>query len=533
MPALLDIIYSSDASPAAPDFLGYAFQGSDLVISAEGYADFIAAGHDFLRDSDGCYLHVHPLASGERLFSTDFHGYFPLFYYRHDTHWLVSPSFEVLARAAHQRGLPLTLRDHQLQAWSSPAPLTQMPVSACTPFNEIDMLSYDQEIITGPSGLRLRQRRRNVSADSYADALAGLIATWGGRILTILDGGMAIRADLSGGVDSRTVLAVIYWTLQSAGRLDLLSSDSIFVNSHPGMIGDYEVASSISQKLGFPLNNPQRRPYVMASDDEAFATWKQYNLARYSPHILPLTTLDSAIVTFNGVGGEEHRPFYERFGRGSLGQYIAAYRATFPDMLAFGRWMGDLHEDIDLPVPPYDHRMPASIRHYRRHRSRHHTAKQPVNEFMGVILGSRVAYDCVSFLEPAAVQANQFLFDIMINCHETLARMPYDLPEKAPQPTNFAGLTRLHALEPPVSGRIWRRPAVPAKATPKGRNLPLRAAVEAALCRREVRDLMGAALVDSARAQLDRLTPNNNLHQNGHLLHYALLVDVVSRYRSA
>ena len=533
MPALLDILYSSDAAPAAPDFLGYAFQGNDLVIGAEGYADFIAASHEFLPDSDGCYLHVQPLAGGERLFSTDFHGYFPLFHYRAGTEWLISPSFEVLARAAHQRGLPLTLRRHQLQAWSSSAPLLQMPVSTHTPFDEIGLLSYDQEIIAGPSGLRLRQRRRSGPANGYASALAGLIATWGGRILTILEGGMAIRADLSGGVDSRTVLAVLYWTLQQSGRLDLLSSDSILINSHPGMTGDYEVASAIGRELGFPLNNPKRRTYVMASDDEAFTTWKQYNLARYSPHILPLTTLDSEIITFNGVGGEEHRPFYEKFGRGSLGQYITAYHEIFPDLPDFGRWMGDLHDDVDLPAPPYDHRMPAAIRHYRRHRGRHHTAKQPASEFMGVILGSRAAYDCVSFLELAAVEANQLLFDIMINCHEALARMPYDAPEKAPRPVNFANLTRLGTLAPPIAGRIWRRSvALPAQPTPRGRNLPLQVAVEAALSRPEVQELLGPPLADSTRAQLARLTPGNNLHQDGHLLHYVLLVDVVSRYRS-
>lgn len=532
MPAFLDIVYASDTASINADFLGYSFQGSDLVIGPQGYTDFTASGRIFEADSDGCYLHVQPDRAGNTVFSTDFHGYFPLFYYQSGQHWIISPSFERVAQEAYRRGLPLTPRIHQLEAWKSKAHLLQSTTSARTPFDEIRLLSYDQEIIAGRE-LSIRQKNRIIASTSYATALADMIALWGGRILTILEGGMAIRADLSGGVDSRTVMAVLYWTLQHANRLELLHSDSVFVNSHPGMTDDYEIATAIGQAFGFPLNNPQRRPYVMTSDEEAFATWKQFNLARYSPHILPLTTLDSNIITFNGLGGGEQRAVYEVYGQGVFGSYLASQRQQFAAPADFQAWLGDTLDDLEIPINAADQKMRAAVRHYRRHRGRHHTAKQPASEFMGVILSSRSAYDCAFHLDTDAINSNQLLFDILINCNEPLTRMPYDQPHKAPQQINFDRLTQLEKIEPAPAGRIWREAQIshpPVKT--QGRNIPLRNAVEAALKSPEVRELVGEATLQKLQLQLAKLTPAKNLHQNGHLLHYVLLAEVVSRYRS-
>lgn len=161
----------------------------------------------------------------------------------------MSPSFEVLAKAAKRRGLPLTLRHHQLQAWRSPLSLLQMPTSPRTPFDEIAV--PDEDIVAGPAGLSLRARNCVAPAGGYGAALSEMISTWGDRILTIVDGGMAICADLSGGVDLRAVFSVLYRTLHQSGRLDLLDGGRVFVNSSPRMVEDFEIAKSIAAKMGF------------------------------------------------------------------------------------------------------------------------------------------------------------------------------------------------------------------------------------------------------------------------------------------
>nr|WP_138918264.1 hypothetical protein [Paracoccus sp. TRP] len=527
-----DIIFTSDGSQIESAFFGYGFQGTDLVIGHEGFRAFTESGRRFQSDNDGCYLYVQADGSGNTIFSTDFRGYFPLFYYSSGSSWIVSPSFELVARAARRRNLPLTLCKAQLDAWKSNSALLQAPTSERTPFAEIRLLSYDKKIIAGDK-LIVSHRKRQPAHNSYETALSDLLAIWGGRIMTILDGGMAIRADLTGGVDSRTVFSVILHTLQMTGRCDFLSSEAILFNSDRRQQEDFAVACQISDFFGFPINNPNRRQYTLLEDETSYITWRRYNLARYSPHILPVASQDSTIITFNGVGGEDHRDFYESFGRGPLGEYIANFQPIFANPKDFGAWMGDLHADIDLPVTSYDSTMPAAVRHYRRHRSRHHTAKQPSSELMGVILGSRAAYECARFLDRDALHTNQLLFDIMINCSEDLAKLPYDQPEKAPQQINFDRLTRLKKIKPAQTGSIWRDPLAPSTTVKtQGRNIPLRKAVEEALRCPEVRELAGEAILQKLQQQLEKLTPTTNLHQNGHLIHYILLADVVCKYRT-
>lgn len=525
------IFLSSDQNHKTGQFYGYCFQGSDLVIGPGGYQDFIGAGRNFEPDCDGCYAMVEADATGS-VVSTDFHGYFPIFYYRFGKHWIVAHSFEIVAREAHSRGWALTMRQHQLLGWSSSAAMLLSSTSAHTPFDEVFLLSYDEEIRIENGLLMVRKKDRKPIFDSYDAALGHLLSSWGGRMMTILNAGMGIRLDLSGGVDSRTVFSVLLWTLKSTGRTDLLHSGDILVNSNPGMREDYEIAMTLSRKFGFPLNAPLRQKYVRIEADASFAIWKEYNLARYSPHILPLTTQDSDIFTFPGVGGEEHRNFYGYFSRGPLGEYVASYRNLFPDMTSFGAWMGDLHSDVDLPVSCYDINHPASVRHYRRHRGRHHTAKQPASEFMGVLLGSRASYECSSFFDLKALESNQLLFDIMLNCNETLAHMRYDKPSKAPQQVNLEHLTRLSDVIPLPPGIVWRRQRqVDDSVSSAGSNVRLKAEVETALSRPDVIEILGENGVAKVRAQLADLKPSNNLHQNGHMFHFALLTEVVCRYR--
>ncbi len=535
MSSMLDFFVSSASIPREPSFIGYAFQGTDLIIGPDGYAEYIASGRNFAEDCDGCYFIINPDAVGNVVFSTDFHGYFPLFYYSHGEHWIVSPSFEVIAREAHIRGLPLTFRQHQFTSWSSSLAPFQSPTSDRTPFDEIRLLSYDAELVVRQKDLSVRAKERTLKSNSYQEALSEMIATWGGRIMTILNGKMAIRADLSGGVDSRTVLSLLYWALDKEAALELFNSDCILINSNSAMLEDYGIATAIGDKFNITINNLNRRQYVKISDEEAFLTWKRYNISRYSPHILPMISQESDIITFNGVGGEDHRAFYEGFGRGPFGEYFAKLQPTFSDQNAFATWMGDLYDDVDLPNSVYDNAIPASFRHYRRHRSRHHTAKQPVSEFMGVILGGWHSYECARHLDVTKLEDNQLLFDIMINCNHDLAKMPYDQPYKAPQQKNFDNLTRVNIAAPAPAGKIWR--GVTNQSAPispvKGRNIPLRKAVEEALIRPEVRRLIGEEVASKAKVQLSKLTPNNNLHANGHLFHYVLLADVVLRYRTS
>lgn len=531
---LIDLVFTSASGGAMPGFYGYAFQGTDFVIGQEGFDRFVRSGRTFDNEADGGYLRIEALDIETWKFSTDFRGYFPLFYYALGTEWIISPSFELVVKEAHRRGWPLTLRKHQLTPWKSPWAFVQMLTSKRTAFNEIYGAGYDEEIIVGAGGLAPKKRQLPIANTTYKDALEDLIATWGARVMSLVRNGMTLRVDLTGGVDSRTVMAFLLDLLQRNGAHDLLKSPSFLVNSQPNKPEDFSIAQAIGAAFDFPVNNPERKGYILVSDTDSFTAWRQYNLGRYSPHILPLPALDSGIITFNGIGGEEHRPFYDSFGRGSFGSFLTLYRQLFASDAQYGAWLADLLEDIDAPITLHDAQQPAATRHYRRHRSRHHTSKQPANEMMGVFLSSRLAFECAHHMTREAVEANQLLFDIMINCQSELAIMAYDKPGKEPKTDNFANLTRIeHSLSRP-SGRIWRAERKPGagKIEGGGRNTVLREEVLRALDKPGVVELLGEDQRQAAMRQIAMLTPTNNLHQSGHLLHYVLMVELVVDHRT-
>lgn len=530
---LLDILFTSYSESSPRGFWGYSFQETDFIIGQQGFDKFLDAGRSFSNEEDGCYLRIEAINSESTRFSTDFRGYFPLFYYSFDKEWIVSPSFELVVKEASRRGWPLTLREHQFIPWKSPWSLVQMLTSKRTAFNEVQALSYDEEIIVSTVGLTVRKRQISMINNNYKDALEDLIATWSARVMTLVGNGMTIRVDLTGGVDSRTVMAFILNLLERNKSHHLLNSDSFLVNSQTNKPEDYAVAKAISNTFKFPLNNPQRKKYSHVSAVDSFAAWKQYNLGRYSPHILPSPKQDSGIITFNGIGGEEHRPFYDSFGRGSFGFFLMIYRNLFLDEAQYGAWLADLLEDIDAPITLHDTLQSAATRHYRRHRSRHHTSKQPANEMMGVFLSSRLAFECAHHMESTALADNQFLFDIMISCSSDLALMPYDKPDKGPKKANFTNLTKIDNSKSKPLGQIWRSAEKQdAKNKCEDKNEILRQSVLEALSNPKVIEVIGEDQRNQAFQQVEMLKKDNNLHQSGHLLHFVMLSELIVNHKT-
>lgn len=529
-----ELLLTRDApTPIDDTFRGYAFQGGDLIIGAAGHTDFSAAGHSFEDDVDGCYVHVRRMPDGRAKLSCDFRGYYPIFYYPSAGNWILSSSLERIAGAAHERGLPLSLRQHQFDAWKSNRALVLSLTSKRTVFDEIYCLSYDEEMYLGDC-IEVRKKQRLLKHHSYGDALRDMMSIWAARIDTITESEMSIRADLTGGVDSRTVMAFLMFALDRNDKRGLLNSRKIYVNSQRKKSEDYKIAQCIAGAFRFPLNNPDRESHIGISSEASFQSWKAFNLGRYSPHILPISDLDNPVIILNGVGGEEHRPFYSLFGHGSFDDYLASFLPLFSQKNLFEAWRDDIVGDLATPASVHDHGVAESIRHYRRHRGRHHAAKQPANNIMGTLLSNRAAYECVRHMPPADIARNQYLFDIMLNSNTELATMEYDNISKAPTLENFDNFTKIEDIDRFSGGRVWRadRRSFSRDETVKPMNMLLKQAVLDALADPDVARLVGANLRQKTERQAQELTNNNNLHRNGHLLHLALLAETIVKYAS-
>jgi len=536
---LSPFVITSECPTPGESFRGYAFFGNNLIVGQEGYDKFRLTGGTPESDADGCYLHVTRSEDGSIRLSTDFRGYYPLFYYSDGDNWAVSPSLSALSRCVANKKWKITPREHQIEAFRSNRAMTLQLTSQRTVFNEVYSLPYDSEIVVSKR-LHVRRKTRKIQTENYAEALRGLVSLWASRLATVIKEGMNIRIDLSGGVDSRTILSLLLASLRTLNYNELVSSGRININSQPRKKDDYEIATLIADQYGLPLNIKPKDVRAPISGGSSLNWWEYFNVGRYSPHILPVSASGGNTVQFPGVGGEEHRPFYEGFYKadqklldqergddwGSFINYLKGYRKVFSTPERFEEWVSDIVSDLDAPPSPYDSNLPVAIQHYRRHRGRHHSSKNPEAGFLGVIFGSRSFYECTYYASLDDVVNNQVLFDVMFSCDPNLAQMPYDKESKAPNKRNIERATIVPMVEKVSAGKVFRGSITPTSApTGPSRNMALRKAVEKDLDHREVQARIGPDM-PKLRKQLLMLG-NGNLHQQGTFLHYAALIRLV------
>ena len=554
----LGFIFSSHCRNLTEGFYGYAFSGSDLIIGNEGYRQFGASGGSFEYDADGCYAEVKGLTDGTWRVSTDFRGHYPVFYYFNGTSWAVSPSIEELTKLARKCGWPLTVRRHQLEAFKSSRALTLQLSSSRTVFDEIYSLANDEEIIIDRYGLNVVAKARGIESLSYEDALGQMVGLWSARFRTIVDSGFNARIDLSGGVDSRAILSVLLWGISEGSDTLLLSSDRVRINSSKSIPEDYEVASNIAAAFGFPLNHKSGHQVVAASGGDALAEWKYFNLGRYAPHILPTAAQAHGVFYFPGTGGEDHRPFYTKFyeasdpsrpaqlteqidgqqgGNGALSSeqdaksaddlsfdtYLETYAKVFSTRELFKLWAVDIYDDLAKTSSPFDVDLPNSMKHYRRHRSRHHSSKKPGSDLMASIFGSKAFYECTYHSSLDRILANQVLFDVMLTCTPELALMPYDRPGKGPTEKSLANATAFQPTKRSRGKVYCTRETLDPQVHIETPNETLSHDLDRILADQEFLTRLDAGVSSKIIAQQDRLKKRNNLHDKGSMLHYCQL----------
>lgn len=72
-------------------FDGYAFVGADMIIGQGGMKKFRDEHKSSFFYEDGNYVAIQRVG-GEVVVSRDYHGYYPLFYYKGPRYWCVSNS---------------------------------------------------------------------------------------------------------------------------------------------------------------------------------------------------------------------------------------------------------------------------------------------------------------------------------------------------------------------------------------------------------------------------------------------------------
>jgi hypothetical protein len=436
-----DIFLISSFDPIPKHFFaGYCFQDEDFILGSGGYDRYRAARNRGIEPGqDGAYVIVRS-SGNETVVGTDFSGYFKLFLYEHPNGWALSNSLIDLARFAAGKGLPVTIDEAHLASFFIRDSFGQQLTSLHTSVKDIRLVPSMMEVVITRSisgaGISLRPTAmisRMASQGDYATVFSDFMRLWVGRMATILRSDLRVQCDLSGGRDSRAVLALIIAASKRFGG-DL---QKIGIQSNPRAVADRAAADRLMEEYGlsFTGRGSSRRPEPSFSAARAYEKWKSLCLGVYAPIYFPQWNRSSTSVNFSGGGGESHRRFYEK---ASPERLLDGHRRSIPSRALFEQLRADILNDLAfLSRGPEGHLKPLIV-HYRHFRDRCHGGCLAQYRNRLSPLASGLLRQASTLCSPEQFDRSQVLADIMMNADEKLAFMPYDDPKKALDPRHVA-----------------------------------------------------------------------------------------------
>jgi len=458
------IIFSSlDKLPS--NFLkGFAFDGVDLICGDDGYKKFRARTNRLIHPGgDGAYLTINK--THEKItIGTDYPGHYKLYVYQDGAFWAISNSLIKLAEFASNSGHSVNIDYAQLSSFHIyPRRFGDQLCSLSTAVREIRTLParVQIEISNGSHGQTLEfftvdeVQSFEVVPPDYESQLWRFLSVWIGRFVTILNSDLNIKVDVTGGLDSRTVLSLILAAAKLTGS-DALKRVLFYSNStHKA---DYSVSCQLADSQNFVVRKKIYREYHIddyrVDTDIAYSMWKNFFPGTYMPVIFPSVRRDSNFVWIAGNGGEAHRPDYSFDSLESLidngKQFITnpehfeeIRETTLSDMekLRFG-----LEKDLN-PV----------LGHYRNFRDRYHHGRRALICNSITPLSSVLLRFANNVASPEIFQSGRLLTDIITNCVPELFDIPFDDPRKKFRATGRASddaIARIFA-EAPTDGTVY------------------------------------------------------------------------------
>jgi len=420
-------------------FAGYCFQDEDFILGSGGYDHYQAARNRNIEPGqDGTYVILRS-SGNETVVGTDFSGYFKLFLYEHPNGWALSNSLIDLARFAAGKGLPVTIDEAHLASFFIRDSFGQQLTSLHTSVKEIRLVPSMMEVVItrSISGAEISLRPtsmtlRMASQSDYATVFSDFVRLWIGRMATILQSDLRIQCDLSGGRDSRAVLALIIAASKRFGG-DL---QKVGIQSNPKAVADRAAANRITEEYGlsFRARGPIRRLEPLATE-RGYEKWKSLCLGVYAPIYFPQWNRSSTSVNFSGGGGETHRRFYENASPEGL---LDEHRRFIPSRALFEQLRADILNDLAfLSRGPEGHLDPLIV-HYRHFRDRCHGGCLAQYRNRLSPLASGFLRRASTLCSPEQLDRSQVLADIMMNADAKLAFMPYDDPKKTLDPRHVA-----------------------------------------------------------------------------------------------
>lgn len=421
---LAGFYYRDATTPALDAFSGIAFSNTAVVVGADGYLAYRAAGGDPLDLTDGRFSACIRHGAHECLAFADPFGLDSIFYYWADGWWALSNSFKLLIDRLSAAGRRLTLHRAGLAAFLFDHSFGQTLVSSRTAVAEVRVLPPGSALVLNATSLSLvplATLQPTLPQQDYPSLIRSFVRRGRDRIRALQAVFPHITVDLSGGIDSRLTFGLAHTAGLPPGVLE--------VQSNPAKPNDYTVASQICRAYGYTPAPP--RPRTPSLDPDTCLDLIDFgNLGVYSPVYLPTGTRPQPRLHIHGGAGEFYRRYYSA---PSLDVLLARLRLKITDTATFQEIRADLHAECTAwavdPASPE-----ALLHHYRNHRGRHHFGRNAFRSLSGIVLSPlacRELLEASRLLPVENLLAGDMIRDLFAAIHPDLLSFPFDKPEKS------------------------------------------------------------------------------------------------------
>ncbi|WP_396621504.1 hypothetical protein [Marinobacter sp. W-8] len=386
------VIEKDDVFDSMPDSLhGYAVLADSLVFGSKGLLDFKTKNPGFSSRQlkDGRFSAI--VREGDEIVvKVDSTGQEILYLFQKNDDWIVSNSFLTLAKVA-SRNFSLSLYEASVFGFllKDGVHIGEQLISNRTMIDEIRVVPLNYEIRVNVSTKKIRVvescslKDIMFSSLSYEESLLETIETGAGLLAALSSIGAPLNLFISGGYDSRLILAMLFV------GLGYQIPENVHFTSNESKVDDFKSAKNLSTKLGFSINKflPPRIDSTISSSD----SFRQY-LASCGGTYLPFYPVNSNRQSRNiyfRLTGDQPTGWSHFSGNGPFNGNAAKIVDDINKSLAH-RGVGDLvsneflstFDEMDLdPNDPY-----AMLLHYSAIRSRHHCGRNSYKSLGNVVL---------------------------------------------------------------------------------------------------------------------------------------------------
>jgi hypothetical protein len=424
------------ALPLEDRLFGHAITEDALVVGTEGLAAFRAARPAASFDPREGRFSAMLVREDAVVIRTDRTGQDALFCYSDDDYWAVGNSLALtVSEVARHRRLDLYPPGVQGFHVRGGIHVGEQPLSHRTMVEGIRILPATAEVQVSRATGRMRIVQRDpplgdvgfLDGFDYEAELAAFIARGSGLLAAIAEQATRLRSQLSGGYDSRMVLALL---LAGTPR------DAFAIQSHRHRTEEYAIAAALCDAHGLRMAEPVGAVRRLG-DDEALAVWELSCLGTYH-HLAAVP--DMRCVPFRTVGltGDLAADWKFFTGSGSLNGSPSDVARGIAGHLAGRPHAAGVVEDFEATFAEagIDPEAPWAMElYYNLTRSRFHCGRHWFRDLGPNRLVTPLTSSALMRLDLHAAHRGwdrrRVVCDILKAACPALAHAPFETPEKA------------------------------------------------------------------------------------------------------